>query len=170
VGQTRIDPHSRGRTVRPGEALVARTRCAAGHGAKVLGLCVNNQFDPKQSEQLDMVMEKELCVPSTKSPRLAAAVAIEPVDAAGSARRSWEDILLNLIGRVYPVDHGQIAIGGRISSLMPATHVAVYIPLQVDGPTSSFRRAEPPHQSQGDPKTPVCHRALLVSCPLTTEI
>jgi hypothetical protein len=34
---------------------------------KVLGVFVDNQFDPEQSEQLDIVTEEELCMPSTKT-------------------------------------------------------------------------------------------------------
>jgi hypothetical protein len=33
----------------------------------VLGVFVNNQFDPEQAEQLDTVTEEELCVPSEKT-------------------------------------------------------------------------------------------------------
>jgi hypothetical protein len=34
---------------------------------KALGLVVNNQFDPAQTEHLDTVTEEELCVPSTNT-------------------------------------------------------------------------------------------------------
>jgi hypothetical protein len=34
---------------------------------KVLGVFVDNQFEPEQSEQLDTVTEEELYVPSTKT-------------------------------------------------------------------------------------------------------
>ena len=32
--------------------------------AKVVGLFVNNQFEPEQAEQLNTVKEEEFCVPS----------------------------------------------------------------------------------------------------------